>query len=540
VNAAALRALAATALTLVTRATPLGAQDAQLPWLVSARLPSTLGGVADFRRDVAERITEMDRLLWAPGQSWFWRLGVGALLPDAADSAVARSRFDAVAGSSGESGGFRRSLDPVTAQKISVDVSGWQRVSSGSMVAGSARLEQASFGAGTASDTDVPYGSSPFALADTSTTAIDRLEARFNGVAAQRVGPLTLGEQAEFRSWERDSRGGGFSRLGRGVEQSVALSARADRLPLVQPFVMLGWHGGAETRTLQRGSQDALRYELFGLADVTGEYVGPGWYTRTEDEEPYGSVGVEASRGSWRAAGEWRRATRRQTQFHEQVDNPPRDRWTPTLDDGSLWVRWSPVASNWEFAAVLRHARLDGSATRALDTTAARFDAHEHRDVAALSAVGAPAAGWRAGLGVAIERFAQLRQTSAPVLVLDLTTTSLVWDGWAERQFSDRWSARAQVLASTSRADGTLPAYIRPGAAYATFLGPDMGIDGRDASRASGSLRVAYEVQTGLEAWVSVSSDAISARGSSVLGAAAPSGSRSITLVSAGFTRVTW
>lgn len=524
---------------LVVARAPLCAQGAPTPWLVSARMPGTLTSVADFPRDVAARITELERALWAPGASWYWRLGVGALLTNAADSTLPRSRLDAVVATLGEYGTFRRSLEPPSSQRVLAGVSGWQRPTRGTMLVGAAQVTQSTYAVGSMGDDDASYGSSPFALADSSGSSVDRLDARFSGAAATRLGAVTVGAQAEYASWQRNSRLSGLARLARGDEQSVALSVRADHLPLLRPFVMLGWRGGSETRRLVLVSKDGAQYTLFGLADVPGALVGlPGYYSRVEDGEPFGSVGFDAGgAGPWSAAGEWRHARRSQTQFRQEVDDPARDRWSPTMDDASLWLRWTPPATGVELGVVARHARLDGSATRASDSTNARFTATERRDVLALTAVGRPADAWQYGVGVAFERFAQQRANTVPVHVLDLTTTTLLWDGWAERRMADRWTVRARLLYSTSRADGTIPPYARPGSAYALFVAPDLAVDARDGARAHALLRVGYRLRAGVDVWASVATDVRSAQGESVFGPAAPSGSRGVSVVAAGVTR---
>ena len=511
---------------------PLAAQPST-PWLVVSRMPTTLAPVADFSRDFRARTTELERLLFAPSASAYWQLGVSALLLGAP---AATHHFEASSSLGRESGGFRRSLEPPSTQRVGVAVGGWQHLSSDAMVVGTARVEQATFARGGLFDDDAPYGSSAFALADTSGSTLARTGAQLAGAGAWQLGALTVGADAAYETWQRNSSNSGFARLARGVLESASLSVRADRVPLVHPYLLLGWRGGAETRRMVEVGAQGVRFELFGLADVPFQVLDGGfYYNRMEDDEPLGAAGFESGALAWHVAGEWRHARRQQTLLIE--GNPVRNRWTPTSDQGSFLARWSPAGRPWEFQAVARHSRLLGTALRAGDTTGAVFSAAEQRTVVGISAIGTPADAWRLGGGAALERFARQRANTAPDRVLDFTTTTLLWDGWAERNVSAQFSLLARFTLSSSRTDGTRTKYLTEGAAYSRFLLPDFALEGRDASDVGAMIRATWRLRNGSEGWVSFATSSASPQGTSTLGALAASGSRTSTALTVGFSR---
>ena len=519
-------------LLLALSAVPLAAQPTA-PWLVLSRMPTTLAPVADFSRDFRTRTAELERLLFAPSASAYWQLGVSALLLGAP---ATTHHFEASSSLGRESGDFRRSLDPTSTQRIGVAVGGWQHLSPDAMVVGTARIEQATFARGGLFDDDAPYGSSPFALADTSGSILVRTGAQLAGAGAWRLGALTVGADAAYETWQRNSSNSGLARLARGVRESASLSVRADRVPLVHPYLLLGWRGGAETTQLVEVGALGVRFELFGLADVPLQVIDGGFYAnRTEDDEPFGAAGFESGSLAWHIAGEWRHARRQQTLRIK--NNPVLNRWTPTSDQGSLLARWSPVGRPWEFQAVARHARLQGTAMRAGDTTGAVFSAAEQRTVVSVSAIGAPADAWRLGGGAALERFARQRTNTAPNRALDFTTTTLLWDGWAERHMSAQFSLLGRFTLSSSRTDGTRTQYPTQGAAYARFLFPDFAFEGRDASNVGAMIKATWRLHSGNEGWVSFATTSVSPQGSSALGAVAASGSRTSSALTVGFSR---
>ena len=519
-------------LLLALSAVPVAAQQAA-PWLVVSRMPTTLAPVADFSRDLRARTTELERLFFAPGASAYWQLGVSALLLGAP---AATHHFEASGSVGRESGDFRRSLDPPSAQRVGVAVGGWQHLSPDAMVVGTARMEQVTFAPGGLFDDDARYGSSPFALADTSGSALARAGAQLAGAGAWRLGALTVGADAAYETWQRKSSNSGFARLARGVLESASLSVRADRLPLVHPYLLFGWRGGAETRQMVEVGAQGVRFELFGLADVPLQVLDGGFYAnRTEDNEPFGAAGFESEIRAWHVAGEWRHSRRQQTLLIE--DNPVRNRWTPTSDQSSLLARWSPAGRPWAFQARARHARLQGTAMRAGDTTGAVFSAAEQRSVVGVTATGTPADAWRVGGGAALERFARKRANTVPDRALDFTTTTLLWDGWAERHLNAQFSLLARFTFSSSRTDGTRTKYPTEGEAYSRFLFPDFALEGRDASDVGVMIRATWRLRSGSEGWVSFSTTSASPQGSSPLGALAASGARTGTALTVGFSR---
>ncbi len=519
-------------LLLACSAIPLAAQQAA-PWLVLSRMPTTLAPVVDFSRDFRARTTELEGLLFAPSASAYWQLGVSALLLGAP---ATTHHFEASSVLGRESGDFRRSLDPPSAQRVGVAVGGWQQLSSDAMVVGTARIEQATFARGALFDDDAPYGTSPFALADTSGSTLVRTGAQLGGAGAWRLGALTMGADAAYETWQRNSSNSGLARLARGVHESASISVRADRVPLVHPYLMLGWRGGAETRELVELGSLGVRFELFGLADVPQLVIDRGFYAnRTEDDEPFGAAGFESGSRAWHIAGDWRHARRQQTL--QIGGNPVRNRWTPTSDQGSLLARWSPVGQSWEIQAIARHARLQGTAIRPGDTTGAVFSATEQRTVVGVSAIGTPADAWRVGGGIALERFARQRANTVPDRALDFTTTTLLWDGWADRHVSAAFSLLARFTVSSSRTDGKRTQYPTQGAAFTRFLFPDFAFEGRDASDLGAMIKATWRLSGGSEGWVSFATTSAAPQGSSALGALAASGSRTSSALTVGFSR---
>src|SRR5690606_9379861 len=134
------------------------------------------------------RLPELLRLP-APRVGLFWTAGspAGLALEAPEPYGAVELRFG------GESGPYRRPLDPDDQDVRRLTGVRWQPVGERSAVIGHVLAEQVTAGVGAFSPQIAPHPSDPFVVADTTTSAMRLVRARLEGAVSWRSGAWTAG-----------------------------------------------------------------------------------------------------------------------------------------------------------------------------------------------------------------------------------------------------------------------------------------------------------------------------------------------------------
>src|ERR1019366_6815630 len=169
--------------------------------------PLTIQG--DLPRTLPSASVAMPSLLMpAPKVGLFWSAANPAAIPwDVNDSLV-----DMTAAHSAQSGTYRRPLDPQGAQLSQLSGTGWQPVGTRGALVGRVIFDRNTNNGGTRSDVNDPYGSTPFVLTDTSTSAVRQSRARLEGAGGWRLGNWGIGTALGYDTQNSATVGAPFAR----------------------------------------------------------------------------------------------------------------------------------------------------------------------------------------------------------------------------------------------------------------------------------------------------------------------------------------
>jgi hypothetical protein len=169
-------------------------------------------------------------------------------------------------GTSEESGAYRRVADPGSRASTHSFAGGWQRLPSGTVLAGGILAGRELLGGGTDANTTRAHTASPHLLVDASGTSLRQVIARMDGAAGWEGGGWGLGVAGGYEAVDTRSEGGGVFRGFRYSVPAAALGV-ARQLGPVRIGVHGKWQGGYEFVSLSPREEVLLVYRLAGYTE---------------------------------------------------------------------------------------------------------------------------------------------------------------------------------------------------------------------------------------------------------------------------------
>jgi len=523
-------ALAAAATARVGSAQSLGlAQGRDLPaWMADW---SPVDSHADLPRLLPSASDALPLLLLpAPRLGLFWQAGNPGALP--AEVGPEYSNF--MGARSGQSGDYRRPLDPGGDALTQVSALSWKPIGRRAAAIGRIVVDQELQDPGTYADQAQPYTSNPFAVTDTAQSPMRRIRLRMEGAAGAKVGAWGLGAALGYETRNDYTRHATFIRFDRAVTPAATFGITRS---FGDSGLVLGahgrWSGGAETVNMNRLTENGRVYQLEGYADVPAMDV-PQYYRRTESDEVSGGGGASGAVAGarWVVFGE--AARYREGLFSAtNTDNPPSDHWeTHTWSVGAAIQR--SLGDRWLVTVLGRYTKLTGNGDLVADSGAVVFRAREHSASGSAEIRLLPTAdGWT---GVAVLSVVQARRDRTDTVAgiwtdLETLTPGIALE--AGRTVLKRLFVSAGVAYASYEPRGAIPEPLARGPAYQTMIAPEIEVEATQAAVQAYSLSVRWQVRDAMAVWASARSESLAPTTSGLLRVAAfrPDGSRIATSV---------
>jgi len=533
--AVALWALAAVVTAQAGAAQSLGlAQGRDLPaWMQDW---SPIDSHADLPRLLPSASDALPLLLLpTPKVGLFWLAGNPGALPAEVGpeySSFMGARF-------GQSGDYRRPLDPGGDDLTQVSALSWQPIGRRAAAIGRIVVDQELQDPGTYADQAQPYTSNPFAVTDTAQSPMRRIRLRMEGAAGARVGAWGLGGALGYESRDDYTRHAAFIRFDRQVTPAATLG-------LTRTFgdsgLVLGihgrWSGGAETVNMNRLTEPGRVYQLEGYADVPALDVDT-YYRRMERDEVSGGGGASGTLAGarWVVFGEAARY-REGLWSATGTDNPPKDHWqTHAWSLGAAVQR--RLGSQWLVTLQGRYTALTGNGDLVADSGAVVFRAGEHALSGSAEVRLLPTAdGWTGVAVFSLVTDRRRRTDSVADIWTDLKTLTPGIAVEAGRTVLRRLFVSAGAAYAMYSPNGTFPEPLARGTAYQTMIAPEIEVEATEASVYALSLSLRWQVRDGMAVWASTRTESLAPTtyGLQLVSGFRPDGSRTASDVAMGVT----
>lgn len=447
------------------------APRAEQPWLARWRPLEVLG---DLPRTLpgSERPFPALLALPAPRVGTLWTAGNPAALPFEVEDR--RSDFS-ISRESG-SGDYRRPLDPPTIADGTLTGSGWRPLSGRAAVIGRLVVQRTGLGDGAFSDQLMPYGTSPFAVFDTTGEAQTRTLVRVEGAGGWRFGRLALGLALGYESQRTFTN-----------EAKVPRSNRTATPGAIAGLVWASPSGGFTLGVLGGLQETAQRSSLYTRAAASRAYapegfgplvafdLGDGGFGRRFERAARAlavSAGGRAGRVKWVVYG--RRETLAESRFgtttrlNQVADDWDTRGWTfggaGSLSSGAL-----------DLALDARFTTLDGRGFRG-DVDLEHFESADRRLRIETEGRWKPAQRWEAGARLILTRNTSDRWDRLSRAGSDISSWSPALGIEVARRLSGRVAMSLGGVASTYGVSSSTPAPGHFGPAWEKWMAPEMGL----------------------------------------------------------------
>ena len=526
-------ALAATATADIGAAQSLGlATGRDLPaWMVSW---SPLDSHADLPRLMPSASTALPLLLLPPPKvGLFWLTGNPAAFP--ADVGEAYSNF--MSARSGQSGDYRRPLDPGGSSLTQVSAVSWRPVGTQGAAIGRIIVDQETLDPGSKADVTQPYTSNPFVVTDTSTSPMRRVRARLEGAAGARLGPWAVGGALGYETRDNYTVHAAFARFDRQVTPALTVG-------LTRSFGDSGltvgvhgrWSGGAETIEMYQNTLGGRIYQLEGYSDVVARDQVT-YYRRMESDEASAGAGASGRMGAgrWVVFGDWARY-RDGLWSQLNTDNPAKDRWETHAWSVGAAVQQALWGGRWLLTVQGRWFSLNGQGDLAMDSAGVIFWAHEHSLSGSAELRLLPVEdGWTAVAVLSVVNERRNRADSAAGIWTTLETLTPGIAIEAGRTALRNVFVSGGVAIASYMPRGEIPERLARGTVYQTLIAPEMDFYATKATTTALSLGVRWQVRDGTALWLAARSETLSpTSGYQQVSGYSPQGSRTASYVAVG------
>ncbi len=300
---------------------------AAVPLAAQAPAWSPLGPTADLPRGLVTAPAFPEFLL-APHAplGLFWSLSnPGAV---ASDLGEAYSAYRI--GRTHTSGDYRRPLDLISSTGVTASAETWGKVTDKFAAAGRVALDVVTADPSSYAQELFPYGSSPLAEADTSTSGLRRPAARLEGALGWQLGGWGVGFAAAYEGVDNRTGETRLPRFGHAAFPAGSLGlVRALGFGGITLGARLRYgYGYEQLRVISHGA-DGTVYDIEGLADPQVRPVSTASpyyrkYVRHATGVQLSATGALLG-GTWLAAAE--RLVERERQTSREQANPPWDVW---------------------------------------------------------------------------------------------------------------------------------------------------------------------------------------------------------------------
>ncbi|MEP6507761.1 MAG: DUF6850 family outer membrane beta-barrel protein [Gemmatimonadales bacterium] len=428
-------------------------------------------------------------LMPAPKTGLFWSAANPAAIPWDIDD----SRVDMAAAHSSQAGTFRRPLDPEGAQLSQVSGSGWQPVGKRGALVGRAVFDRNTDNGGTRSDILDPYGSSPFVVADTTTSVVRQTRARLEGAGGWRLGNWGAGLALGYDTRNSATAAAPFARRNRAVQAGATVgilrSFRNDRL---EAGASGNWNGGKESIALFEYAQEGFLYLLQGYREIIPSQIDVIYNRRMLNDSRSGRLSIGGKTGAlrWVAYGGAGHFRQRLTSIGQ--DNAPTDEWATTSGTGGISLQTNVIGGRGLLTAEASATSLTGSATQVLPSRRG-LDAEE-RVARARAEIRVPPRGdgWSAVVSAAIQSDHRLRSDTAAKVstTVDGITPSVSVE--IGRHLSKEVSLMGGYAIARYSASGSVPSPLSRGDIYKTFFAPELAIETSASTSQAGSAAIRW------------------------------------------------
>jgi hypothetical protein len=254
----------------------------------------------------------------------FWSGANPAALP----WEVKDASSDLFAVRAGESGEYRRPLDPGATRVTRGGGMGWQPLGARGAVVGSVLFDRTIKDPGPISNVSDPYSSTPLVVVDTTTPALRVTRARLEGAGGWRLGDWGVGLSLGYDTRRTATVAAPLVRLQRAVLPAGSAGVVRDLADgRLQLGVRAGWQGGEETVSLAPVGATGEMWQLVGYAEVPRIFIGPAVVRRISRRARSIGVGAAgfAASARWYAFAETERRHERESGVGSQ--DPPQDKW---------------------------------------------------------------------------------------------------------------------------------------------------------------------------------------------------------------------
>jgi hypothetical protein len=299
-----------------------------LQWSPLAAVPATLVSFPTSDLATSSPLTDP-----APRLGMFWTGRNPAGL--AGGTGDSWANFDGSA--QGESGAFRRPLDPGDTHDASLAALAWEPVGAHAGVAADVAVDRTTLGAPIYADVADPYTLSPLAVLDTSGLAMGRTTARIEGAGGLAVGRLLLGASLGYRAQQIRTVRSPVPHQDRVANPALVLGAGLRLLRNLRVGAYGRWQETRESINLFSIAAASRVYQFTGYDDPGPQDIAGTWYSRyRESSARGGGLTADGSLGRlrWTAYGDVGSAT--DAGWSQQTEHPKQDRWNADVRAGGV------------------------------------------------------------------------------------------------------------------------------------------------------------------------------------------------------------
>jgi hypothetical protein len=428
----------------------------------------------------------------------FWDTRNPAALPWEVDD----QRSDIAVAHASQEGPYRRPLDPAASSVTQFYGMGWQRVPTQGAVVGRATFDRNVQDPGSVSDVNEPYGSTPFVMTDTSTSALRQTRARLEGAGGWGVGQWGFGVALGYDTRNTATVASPFARRNRAVSSAGTVGiVRGFKDGKLKVGVRGTWSGGKETVNLFEFAQEGFLYLLEGYREVPGQdFIVTFQRQMTEETRSVGaSVGGKTGTVKWVVFGDAAHFRQRLTSL--QQDNPATDLWATTGGSGGLAFQFPLLRKRATLTFNGRVASLTGHAEQVLPPRTG-FDAHERVLDLHTEFRLAPTNDWTAAVNGSLLAEHRERNDSiakASTIVDGITPAIAVEIG---RVIVQRLMIIGGYAIAGYTASGTIPSASSRGALYKRVFAPELEMATSDSRSQAASFAVRWQPHNANAVWI--------------------------------------
>ena len=405
-----------------------------------------------------------------------------------------------------EQGTYRRPLDLRTTTAPGVAVSAESRVTERFAAAGGVAVDARAADPSSYAHELLPYGSSPLAEADTSTSAVHRPAARLDGALAWRAGGWGFGGAVSYEAVDNRTLETRLPRFGHASFPAAALGVARVLGPVTLGLRARYVYGYEHFHIIAHGA-NGTAYDIQGLSDPQVRTISSASdYFRRYLRDGTGVQGSAAGRAlgiAWVADVE--RVNQREEQTSTEFSaHPPYDRWRAVGWRYDAAVRRALPWSWGELTGRLSSVSFDGAAVLAA-VRGIFYESHESLlDLAGEWRWSPADSTWRLGATISTRHHVLDQQD-----FLSLRTASL--DAWepaftlsvAHRMHSGLWWEAGTGLAEHYAAS-SFPDPDSTSLPYQRYVAPALSLEATLAAARSYRIALLGPLQQGASWWATV------------------------------------